>query len=190
MLIACTVICRVRGSERILERKAYLGAGGKVIYLHAFSGINGKIRYTARLFDVLGGRLSFVGVKPLPVEDGALMDDKSMERFAARPGILTHLSVTGGADLTFEEMFELDAKYAKKRGLFYDIWIALMHAVLFVRGESKSFQGETSADSYTQTLISRGSITEAEAISARDYAREAEEEAEKIRLFKKERRNR
>lgn len=189
VLIACAVIGRKR-SGSILERKAYLGVGGKVIYLHSFSGTDRKVRYTARLFDILGGRLSFVGIKPLPVEDGAFMDDKDMERFAARPGLLTHLSVTGHAELTFGEMFALDIRYAKKRGLFYDLWVLIRHALVLIRGEGKSFKGETVAEGYAEYLFGKGEINEADLEKARIFAQEAEEEAEKARLFKKERRNR
>lgn len=188
VLVVCAALSKNRSEEgKILESAPFLGAGGKIIALHAFSGIRSNVRYTARLFDILGGRLSFVGVKPLPVEDGALMDDAMMERFAARPGILSHLSVGGDPALTYEEMFGQDIRYAKKRGLFRDIWIAVMHAVLFLRGEGKSYLGESKEASYTQTLLSRGAITEEEAESARSYAAEAVAEAEKARQFRKNR---
>lgn len=188
VLIVCAVLSRRRSEKgNILESVPYLGVGGKIVMLHAFSGIDSRLRYTARLFDILGGRLSFVGVKPLPVEDGALMDDAVMERFTARPGILSHLSVGGDSRLTYEEMFERDIRYAKKRGLFYDIWIAIMHAVLFLRGEGKSYLGESKESSYTGVLLARGEISEEEAESARAYAADAVADAEKAKQFKKNR---
>ncbi len=183
LLIVCAVQSKNNGA--ILEKKPYLGAGGKIIYLHAFSGVGSRVRYTARLFDILSGKLSFVGVMPLPVEDGALMSDEQLLRFTARPGLITHLCVSGDKELTYEEMFVLDARYSKKRGLFYDIWIAIMHAVLFCRGDGKSYVGETADGSYTKTLQARNEITAEEAERARKLAADAVADAEKALAFKK-----
>ncbi len=172
LLIVCAVISKIRANS-VLEATPYLGGKGKIIYLHAFSGVESRVRYAARLFDVLSGGLSFVGVKPLPVEDGALMDDGVMERFTAKPGIISHLALTGSGGLTYEEMFGLDIRYAKKRGFFYDIWVAVIRLVTFIRGDGKSFLGETASAGYVETLLSRGELTADEAATAREYAQEA-----------------
>lgn len=185
VLIVCAVLSKKSGNGSILERQPFLGKSGKVIFLHTFSGVESCVKYTARLFDILTGKLSFVGVKPLCVEDGALLDDTLLDRFNARPGIISHLSVSGDKDLSYEEMFTLDIRYSKRRGFFYDIWIALMAAVLFCRGEGKSYLGETLNASFTETLLSRGVITEEEVVRAREYAAEAVSDAEKAIKFKK-----
>lgn len=187
VLIPCAILSKRRSEGgKVLESKAYLGGKGQIVKLHAFAGVQGKVRYVARILDVLAGRMSFVGVKALPVEDGALMDDGAMERFTARPGLLTHLSLRADSELTFEEMFERDVHYAKRRELFYDFWIVVMHVVLLLRGEHAG-TGETAQESYTQALLARGEITAEEAESARAYAAEAVAEDEKAKNFRKER---
>lgn len=187
-LAVCAALSKRRSAQgEVFERRAYLGYKGKIVVLHAFAGLNGRVRYLARLFDILGGRLSFVGVKPLPVEDGALLSDEQLARFAARPGIFTHLSIGGGEDLTYEEMFALDVRYARRRELFYDFAILIRHAVLALRGEGTSYLGETAGEGYCAHLLARGEISAEEAESARANAADALADAEKEKQFKKER---
>ncbi len=170
-LIALACIARVKAGK-CLESKAYMGGKGKIIYLHTFAGIKGCAKYLARIFDVLGGRLSLVGVKPLEVIDGALIDDENMDRFIARPGIVCHMISHGAEDATYEDMFDSDARYAKKREFFTDVFMVLKGMVYAIRGEGKSYLGEAENNGYAQTLLSRGAITEGDFKRAEKYAEE------------------
>lgn len=167
VLLICAVISK-KNAGVALESTPYLGAKGKIVYLHSFAGIQKGVKNLSRLFDVLCGRMSFVGVKPMELADGALMDDGQMERFNARPGLVCHLVLSGNEELTYEEMFKLDKRYAKKRELFTDIFIVLKNFAYSMRGESNSYFGESRDKSYARTLVERGTITE------RDYGRATE----------------
>ena len=164
-----------KGAEgKVLESKAYAGVKGKIIYLHAFTGLESGLKYLPRLLDILCGRLSFVGVKPMEPADCPLMNDEQMERFNARPGMFCHLILKGSEGLTYEDMFGLDARYAKKRELFTDIFIVLKTFAYSVRGEGKTYLGEACEKSYGEVLLERGTI------SARDFERAAAFAAEAI----------
>lgn len=169
LLVTLAVISRVNAGKTF-ETVPYLGVKCKIIYLHSFAGINGRLKYFAEIFDVLGGKMSFIGVKPLEIADGALMDDKYMERFTARPGIICHMLAGGYDGASYEDMFALDARYAKRRELFTDIFIFIKWLVLLARGEDKSYLGEAEAASYTKTLLERGAITQSGFEQAQKFA--------------------
>ncbi len=171
----------------VFEKKLYLGHKGKVIELREYAGIDSRIRYVARLFDVMAGRLAIVGVEPLKVEDGALLDDEQMDRFDALPGMFSYLSVWGKEDLTYEEMFELDKKYAKRRELFFEIWAMILHLAKLSRGGRSTYLGETGGDGYLACLIEKGQISEKDAATAREYATEAVAQNEKRKSFDQDR---
>ena len=172
VLLAGAVISKIKTGSA-LESKAYLGVKGKIIYLHSFAGIEKGIKNLPRLFDVLSGKLSFVGVKPVELADGALMDDEQMERFNARPGLVCHLVLKGYEELTYEDIFALDKRYAKKRELFTDIFIILKNLAYVIRGEGKSYLGQSRDKSYAQVLLERGSITQNDFERANEAAQEA-----------------
>ena len=175
---------RVPKGESAVLKEPYLGAKGKIIFVRRFAGINGRLSGTARILDVLCGNMSFVGIKLMPIEDGAFIDDAYMTRFGARPGLISHLVCGGDAELTYEEMFVLDARYAKKRELFTDFWIAIKSLGLVLRGERNYF-GETKDETYAQALAARGAVTEEHLQKSREYAQEALEDYQAAKERKK-----
>lgn len=185
VLIAGAVVSYKRAG-RAVEKKAYLGAKGKIVYLREFVGFNGGIKNLPRLLDIVCGKLSFVGTLALPASDGALLDDFAMKRFLTRPGLFNHLALTVDDGLTFEKMFERDAAYCKKRELFTDIFIVLKCFALAVRGEGENYLGEARNASYAQTLVARGTISSEQAAEAAELALKAEDEETLRKNFKKE----
>jgi len=186
LIIPLAVISKVRAGETY-ETTPYMGVKGKIIRLKSFAGINCGLKYIPRIFGVLSGKLSFVGVKLLKVADGALIDDEYLSRFNARPGLICHLSLKGDENLTYEEMFALDERYARKRELFTDLYVMLKTAVLKIRGEGKSYFGEAAKMSYGEALLARGEITSEDLARAEAYGNEAVEEADKAASFHKKR---
>lgn len=166
------VISKIKAGK-VLESKAYLGVKGKIVYIHSYAGNVKGIKNLPRLLDVICGKLSFVGVKLMEVSDGALMEDNQMDRFNARPGIICHLITKGDETLTYEEMFALDVRYAKRRELFTDAFIVLKKLVCLIRGEDKSYLGETKDKSFAEVLLARGVITETDFKRAQEAATEA-----------------
>lgn len=143
----------------VLQKRACLGQKGKVILISQFSGFDGGIGQMARLFDIFTGKISFVGVNLMPVEDGALISDEDMERFTARSGLVNNLVLGGSESLTYEESFKLEIRYAKKCGLFRDIWIIIKTLVYILRGENRVYMGEVAEKTYGEALLERGEIT-------------------------------
>ncbi|MDE6667223.1 MAG: sugar transferase [Clostridia bacterium] len=171
VFLVCAIISKKRAGY-VLEEVPCLGARGKIIYLKSFAGIKRGIKNLPRLLDILGCKLSFVGIAPLKLSDGALLDDSQMDRFATRPGLVNHLVLRGYEGLTYEEAFDLDARYCKKRELFTDVFIVIKRLVLVIRGDGKSYLGET-ALSYGEVLLNRGVITQTDLQNAERNAEEA-----------------
>jgi lipopolysaccharide/colanic/teichoic acid biosynthesis glycosyltransferase len=165
VIAVCAVVSKCRAGS-VLEKIPYLGKGGRIIYLTSFAGVCGALKNLPRLFDVLTGKMSFVGVIPLGIGDGALIDDDAMPRFNAKPGICCHLALNSYEGLAYEQIFSLDARYARRRELFTDIVIVLKCAVLGVRGENREYLGEAKDKSYAQVLTERGVITQEQADAA------------------------
>lgn len=186
LVIPLAIIAKVKAGQTF-ENTPYMGVKGKIIRLKTFAGINCGLKYIPRLFDIMGGKLSFVGVKPLLVADGALIADEYLSRFNARSGIICHLALKGDESLTYEEMFALDERYAKRRELFTDLFILIKAAVLKIRGEGKSYFGEAATMSYGEALLARGEITEEDLARAKEYGNEAVAEADKTANFRKNR---
>lgn len=188
LFFAGVIISAVRGDE-ITEKTPYLGKGGKIVFLRSFAGMEKGIKNLPRLIDILCGNMSFAGVAPMALSDGAFMDDNAMERFTARPAVFNHLALRADENMTYEEMFALDARYAKRRELFTDIFIVIKSLVLAIRGERKSYLGEVKDGTYAQTLLKRGEITEEDILNAEKAAAEALEEYEKRKKVKKQKYN-
>lgn len=175
VLCVCTVIAANR-ADLIFEKTPCMGAKGKVIFVRSFAGINSKIKYLPRLLDILGGKMSFVGIKLMSVDDGALLDDGAMERFNTRPGIFCHLALRVDESVTYEEMFVRDARYCRRRELFTDIFAVIKCIAEAIRGESGCYLGETKDKSYGEVLSERGQITQTDLENARRAGRDAVEE--------------
>ena len=77
-----------------------------------------------QLLDVLRGRMSLVGPRPLPVESGAF-SERDAERHLVRPGMTGLWQVSGGSTLRYREMIDLDLAYVHTWGHWLDVQIAL-----------------------------------------------------------------
>lgn len=186
ILIACAIISKTR-AESVFETQVYMGAKGKIIRIRYFAGIKSGLKNLPEILDVLSGKLSFVGTKLMTVTDAVLLDDNAMSRFDTRPGLVSHLALRGNETLTYEDMFSLDAHYAAHRELFKDLYILVKTAVLAIRGEGKSYMGETRNKTFAQTLLQRGEISEEDLKRAEELAGQTISESDKKSEFNKKR---
>ena len=88
-----------------------------------------------QIYNVLKGEMSWVGPRPpIPyeVED---YSDSHMERFKCKPGITGLWQVSGGPDLTFEEMVNLDINYLKNWSLWLDLKIIAKTIPVVIMGK-------------------------------------------------------
>lgn len=91
-----------------------------------------------QLYDVLRGKMSLVGPRPLPVveEDGVVGIYKARE--LVKPGITCIWQVSGRNNIDFDDWMKLDMEYVRKQSLLFDLKLLLMTipAVFSNRGAS------------------------------------------------------
>jgi len=89
-----------------------------------------------QLWNVLRGDMSYVGPRPVPVEEADHLEPWQRRRLSMKPGITCLWQVSGRNELTWEEWIRLDLEYIDNWSLWLDLKIALktIPAVLFGRG--------------------------------------------------------
>lgn len=181
-------IMKTNEYKSVFARREVAGRNGKKIVLHSFTvkdDLNGEytrlgevlhktgIEKLPAVFDLLLLRVSLVGVRPLSVVDEKFVGGEDYARFSARPGYVNPLLLytDGKKDVSYEEMFQSDKRYAaEKYGFFVDIAVLVTLLVRKIRGEKTVLKGEIREKSYAQTLLDGGEI------SAEDYAAALAEE--------------
>jgi exopolysaccharide biosynthesis polyprenyl glycosylphosphotransferase len=73
-----------------------------------------------QLINVLGGTMSLVGPRPLPLDEDVNVTDWGRRRLALKPGITGLWQVLGRSDIPFGEMITLDYLYVTSWSLFND----------------------------------------------------------------------
>jgi len=87
-----------------------------------------------QLLNVLAGRMSLVGPRPLYERQAARWDERQRRRLDVRPGIAGYAQVRGRGAVTHEEKLELDLYYVEHRSFRLDMKILVWTvANLFTR---------------------------------------------------------
>lgn len=97
-----------------------------------------------QLWNVVAGKMSLVGPRPLLTEYLSLYSDRQAMRHSVRPGITGLAQVSGRNGLSWEERLELDVQYVENWGLLLDLKILAMTPVTVL-----SRRGVTSTGSAT-----------------------------------------
>ncbi len=96
-----------------------------------------------QFFNTLKGDMSIVGPRAYYPYELAEQQEKypASKKFvkiilSGKPGLTGLWQVTGRSEINFDKRVEMDAKYVKRRSLFYDFWIMLktVPAVLSGKG--------------------------------------------------------
>jgi exopolysaccharide biosynthesis polyprenyl glycosylphosphotransferase len=89
-----------------------------------------------QLLNVLGGRMSLVGPRPLPIRDYERLDDWHRKRYLVLPGITGLWQISGRSNLTFDDLVRLDFYYIENWSIWLDISILFRtpFAILSGRG--------------------------------------------------------
>lgn len=85
-----------------------------------------------QLIDVLAGRMSLVGPRPLPVESDAF-SERDGERHLVRPGMTGLWQVSGGSTLRYREMIDLDLAYVHAWTPWLDVQVLLATVGVLLR---------------------------------------------------------
>lgn len=78
-----------------------------------------------QLWNVLRGQMSLVGPRPALPEEVALYSPHALQRLAGLPGLTGLWQVSGRANVSFEEMVELDLRYLQSASLRGDLKLLL-----------------------------------------------------------------
>ncbi len=89
-----------------------------------------------QFFNVLGGTMSLVGPRPLPVKEQLDIEGWHRRRLSMKPGITGLWQVSGRNDVDFEAWMRLDLRYVEQWSLGLDLKLLLLTlpAVLWRRG--------------------------------------------------------
>jgi lipopolysaccharide/colanic/teichoic acid biosynthesis glycosyltransferase len=89
-----------------------------------------------QLFNVVGGSMSLVGPRPLPVMEQQQISGPMRRRLSMKPGITGLWQVSGRSNLSFEEWMKMDLEYLDNWSNLEDIRLLVMTvpAVLAGRG--------------------------------------------------------
>ena len=153
---------RVGKKEKVLKLKKFrsrdndnevLGSYGKWIE-------SWKLSYLPILFDIFLGKMSFVGGKALLRSEAEFVEtQEEKDRYLARPGLINPLVRRGDEEVTYEEMFLSDRKYAWNYSFFLDCKIFFTWLLRKIRGEDNFYMGETRKESYAEYLLRDDRIT-------------------------------
>jgi lipopolysaccharide/colanic/teichoic acid biosynthesis glycosyltransferase len=89
-----------------------------------------------QLFNVVQGRMSLVGPRPLPQRDFDQLEEWHKKRYLVLPGMTGLWQVSGRAELDFDDLVRLDFLYLERWSIGLDLTILLktIPAVLSRRG--------------------------------------------------------
>jgi lipopolysaccharide/colanic/teichoic acid biosynthesis glycosyltransferase len=132
----------VGGAEKLKKRYLQLNeADGPVFKIRddpRYTKVGRFLAHTgldelAQLVNIIKGEMSFIGPRPLPLDEAAKVPKKYEERFKVLPGITSLWVIKGSHKLSFDEWMKLDVFYTKKKSLLLDIKIALLTVFLILK---------------------------------------------------------
>jgi len=83
---------------------------------------------------VLGGEMSLVGPRPVPLYEVAANETWHKQRLNATPGITGLWQVKGRGRATLDEMARLDIEYINRQSLLLDLKILLLTIPAVISG--------------------------------------------------------
>jgi len=101
------------------------------------------------LWNVLTGKMSLVGPRPLLVEYLPLYSKEQARRHHVRPGITGWAQVNGRNNLSWQEKFALDVWYVDNQSIWLDIKILFLTVYKVVKRSDIAADGEATMTKFT-----------------------------------------
>ena len=92
------------------------------------------LSHIPQLLNILAGHMSFVGPRPMSVQDLPLQEPWLMRRFSVKPGITGLWQVAGRKDTAFSRWIELDLHYIDNWSLGLDAKILALTVPAVIKG--------------------------------------------------------
>ena len=83
--------------------------------------------------NIIKGEMSFVGPRPLPINEAKKIPKKYNARFKVRPGITSLWVIEGAKHDSFKRWMKQDLEYVKNKKLLYDINICIQTLVMLFK---------------------------------------------------------
>lgn len=94
-----------------------------------------------QFFNVLNGEMSIVGPRAYYPDELAEQQKKYPHTrkavkivLSVKPGITGYWQVTGRSEINFDKRIQMDADYAQKRSILYDLWLILKTPYAMISG--------------------------------------------------------
>lgn len=116
-------------------------ADGPVFKIHndqRYTKIGKRLAHTgldelSQLINIIKGEMSFIGPRPLPVDEANKVPKIYERRFSVLPGLSSLWVVKGTDHSNFNKWMELDLEYVEKRNYIYDFKIILKTVWLLIK---------------------------------------------------------
>lgn len=106
----------------------------KIGKLLAYTGLDEILQ----LINIIKGEMSFVGPRPLPVEEAMKVPKIYHERFQIKPGITSLWVIRRINDISFKKWMESDLEYIQRKNLLLDLFIIITTIFLMVKWSSEN----------------------------------------------------
>lgn len=125
---------------KLLEQSDREGVTFKMKHDPRITPVGGLIRKFSidelpQIINVLKGDMSLVGPRPALPEEVSRYDSRAMGRLAGKPGITGIWQVSGRANISFDQMVDMDRDYLKTRSFWTDVVIMLRTPMVVLSGE-------------------------------------------------------
>lgn len=130
-------------SERRLELEKYNSLDGPAFKMEddpRITRVGRIIRKTSvdelpQLINILLGQMSFVGPRPLPTYETALLNEQQRKRMLVKPGLICYWQVCGRNNIPFDEWMKMDYRYINEASILTDLKLLCMAVPAVISGE-------------------------------------------------------